>query len=833
MTKHNQIIDTVYDIISAGVDKKVLHLSAQDTVADGRIIKVDNNTLVNFASYSYLGLEVNPTLKNAAIQATRKYGTQFGASRAYVSINLYEELEQLFDRIFNARTLIAPSTTLAHQAAIPVLVRDEDAIIMDQHVHASIQTTVKMVQARNVPVELLRHNRLDQLEDKIKRLRQKHRKIWYMLDGVYSMYGNFAPLKEIYTLLNVYPQLHIYVDDAHGMSWSGKHGSGYALSQIELHPRMILVTSLNKAFAGSGGAMVFPDHEQYRRVRTCGGTLIFSTPIQPPMLGVNIGSAKIHLSEEINVLQRKLEVRIEHCYQLLSQTNLPVVSSSSSPIFYIGLGKPKTAYNMIARMMKEGYYLSIGLFPAVSMKCSGLRGCINIHQSLTDIESMVNAMKHHLPLVLKEENTNLSEITKSFKHYMSEQPPTPAAPPTPITHSNLIVHTYSSISSIDNKLWDSLLGSNGSFNSEGLKFLEATFRDNPEPENNWNFYYFVVVDEKGFPILATFFTVTLCKDDIFSPPAVSQNIESLRAEEPYHMCSTVLMMGSPMTEGQHLYLDRNNINWRDALQLLLNEVSQLQEDCSASIINLRDFSQQDLELRDLFLAEGFVKTDLPHANIINQNTLSWTTIDDYLKLLTSKSRRHFRKDIQAYQEYFDIDFSTSSALPNIDHLYKLYLNVKRRSYELNTFDLPKKVFLNMLDHPNWEVVQLSLKAEHNDKEQPRPIAVIFSFRSPDSYCPMFLGLDYDYLFSHKIYKQILFQVVSRARDLGSSNLYFGFTADLEKHKLGAIQIPKVAYIQTSDTYSIEVLELSKLNTHRRNTINKRYHNSITPPPTSK
>ena len=70
-----------------------------------------------------------------------------------------------------------------------------------------------------------------------------------MIDGVYSMYGDFAPMQDIVTLLNKYQKLHLYADDAHGMSIAGKNGAGIIYNQAPLHKKMVMATSLNKAFA--------------------------------------------------------------------------------------------------------------------------------------------------------------------------------------------------------------------------------------------------------------------------------------------------------------------------------------------------------------------------------------------------------------------------------------------------------------------------------------------------------------------------------------------------------------------------------------------------------
>jgi 7-keto-8-aminopelargonate synthetase-like enzyme len=454
MAKHNQILDTVDGCITNGVKNKILHLTTDDDYADGRTLVVEGNRLVNFASYSYMGLETDTRLKQGGMEAIEKYGTQFGASRAYISIGLYDKLESLFEKMFSKPVLIAPSTTLAHQAAIPVLIRDEDVIILDQHVHSSVQMTVKIVKSRGVPVELLRHNDLNRLEERIKELKTKHDRIWYMLDGVYSMYGDFAPLKELYALMDKYEQFYCYIDDAHGMSWAGENGTGYVMSQIPFHKQMILLTSLNKAFASAGGAIITPDRETHRRIRTCGGTLIFSTPIQPPMLGVGIAAAKIHLSPEIVTMQEKLHSYIAYCQHLLKKHNLPVVSNDNSPIFYVGTGLPRVGYNLVRKLMDEGFYMSIGLFPAVSTKCTGLRFCVNLHHQIADIENLVEAIAYHHPRVLLEEGKTENEVRKAFKIPLLTEEKIAFVPKTSEQH--LKTEYALTIEDIDKAEWDIL-----------------------------------------------------------------------------------------------------------------------------------------------------------------------------------------------------------------------------------------------------------------------------------------------------------------------------------------------------------------------------------------
>lgn len=414
-SKHEQILDIVDQVLTASNELGITQVATEDEELDGRHIRINGKDMLNFGSCSYLGLELDPRLKAGAIEATQRYGTQFSSSRAYVSVGLYTELESLFTKMFNQPVIMCPSVTLAHLSNIPVLIGDHDAVILDAQVHECVQTAVQLLKPRNITVEMIRHNRMDALEDKIKSLKDKHKKIWYLADGVYSMYGDFAPLPELVKLMDTYDQFHLYIDDAHGMSWAGKNGTGYVLSQIDFHPKMFLVTSTNKSFAAAGGLLVFPDKESRKRVRNCGKTLIFSGPIQPPMLGAAIASAKIHLSNEIYTLQKQLQESIRFFNATAKMYDLPLIAECTSPINFIGVGKPSVGYSMVKRLMNLGYFVNLSVYPSVSYNHTGIRIPINLHHTKEDIENVIKTIADQLPLALTDAGSSIKEIHKAFK----------------------------------------------------------------------------------------------------------------------------------------------------------------------------------------------------------------------------------------------------------------------------------------------------------------------------------------------------------------------------------------------------------------------------------
>lgn len=395
-------------------ERGVFHLTLDDVPIDGRTISIQGRRYVHFGSCGYLGLELDERVKRGAIEATRRYGAFLSTSRGYLSTPQYEELEGLFDRIFDAHTLVAPTTTLAHMSALPLLVGSEDCVLLDRQVHASVGMAASQLSAAGIPVETVPHSQLDVLEGRVRELRSRHRRVWYMSDGVYSMYGDFAPVKDLVDLLERCPELHIYFDDAHGMSWLGPHGRGHVLDEQPIHERMVVATSLAKGFGACGGVLAFPDAETRRRVRTCGGPMVFSGHIAPPVLGAALASARIHLSPEIGSRQEALQRRIAFCNDLIREHDLPLVGSPGVPIRYIGVGPAELSYKMVARLMQAGFFTNVGIFPAVSVRRSGVRFTLTHHHRFEDIRGLVDAISELLPIAAREEGVSLDEIREAF-----------------------------------------------------------------------------------------------------------------------------------------------------------------------------------------------------------------------------------------------------------------------------------------------------------------------------------------------------------------------------------------------------------------------------------
>lgn len=394
LSKNQQYFEAVRTTVDKARAAGVIHLHTEDESFDGRHIQLNGKAHLNFTSCSYLGLELDPRLKAAARDAVDRFGTQFSSSRSYVSVGLYDELEHLMSEIFGKPVVVSATTTLGHMSMLPVLVGDNDVVILDHQVHASVNMAAQLVKARGVKVEMIRHSNMDMLEQRIQRLRAEHDKIWYLADGIYSMFGDGAPMKELKELHDRYEQLHLYIDDAHGVSWHGKQGRGFALEQLDgVWPeRMYLTGSMAKSFGCVGGILVFPNEESKAMVRSWGGTMIFSGPIQPPLLAAAVVSARIHMSAELPALQNRLKRRIKIFEDAIAACGMQSATELASPIRFLKLGDYELGFKLAEEIRKAGYYLNLAAFPSVPHKDTGLRITLNNHHTEADIQGLVDTI---------------------------------------------------------------------------------------------------------------------------------------------------------------------------------------------------------------------------------------------------------------------------------------------------------------------------------------------------------------------------------------------------------------------------------------------------------
>lgn len=791
--KNTSAYDVVDHVFTTAKKKKIMHLSSQEETFNGEFLKINDKELINFGTCGYLGLEKHPHVLAKSHELLDRYGSHFSISRAFVKAPYLEELEGLVSKIFdNHPVIVYTSTSVAHQSIIGTIVSPNDLIILDQQVHYSVQYPSQFAKLQGTMVKMIRHNNMEMLEDFIKRGYNQYDKIWYMADGVYSMYGDLPHKKELRYLLEKYPKFHLYFDDAHGVGWTGKNGCGSVFGHFKDSERVVLISTLAKGFGSIGGIAVFNDIEMHRKIDIYGGILSYTHPLSAANIGAAIGSAELFLSDTGTIYQKELQNLMCYMDSKLEEFNLPNTSSHETPIYFIGTGAVKVTHNLIQKIIADGLYVNTATYPVVPSDKTGLRFTLTRHNTKEDIDQLVHSIEKNFHLAVEEENEDLGKIYKTFQlpfrgKVLEKQQ----------QDEGVLVEIYRSIDEIDVQLWDTLFKNNGNYSHNGLRCIEAVFSDNKKKEENWDFYYLIIKDTEGEVVLATYFTSAIYKDDMLALEKVSHLIEKQREEEPYYLCSKTLAMGSLFSEGAHLYINKEHCLVKNALNQFFVEIEKLKQASKSVVVILRDF-YLDFEFHERFEDEGFTKVNMPNTNIVTHP--KWNTKEELLSFLTSKnSISNIKRYVFKFEDQFDVSIKKTLTDTEAEKHFQLFANVKKANYAFNFFAYPSKITKVLSQYEEWEFIEFRLKGSDE------LIGSIWLFVGEDHSCPLIVGLNYDYVKSHHLYKQVMYYMVKRGNDLGKSKTYLGLTSDYEKQKYGAELVPVFGYIKVDNMYNFDLI----------------------------
>jgi 7-keto-8-aminopelargonate synthetase-like enzyme len=401
-SRHDRILDLAESRLSLGIEAGIIHRRIEDDHLEGATITLDGRQLVDFSSCAYLALNRDERLKRAAIDAIRRFGTSYSSSPTYTALPLYDVLEDRLRRITGGAVAVVQTTTLAHVASLPIMVAPDDLVLIDAQTHDSVHLATQNLKGLGARVESVPHNDIPELERRLEMTADRYRHVWYLADGVYSMFGDLAPVKEVAALQDRFENLYTYYDDAHGFGWTGEFGRGYVLSQVALNERMVVSAGFAKSFGSVGAVLAFGDPAMARRVRLVGGPLTFSGPIPPPDLGAAAESARIHLAPEHAERQAQYLDDINWVRSELVRRKLPVASLASTPIWFIRVGTPVRVAEMVMRLMKSGYYVNAAVYPAVPLGDGGVRFAHTLHTTRDQITGLLDSIEQHLAEIVSE-----------------------------------------------------------------------------------------------------------------------------------------------------------------------------------------------------------------------------------------------------------------------------------------------------------------------------------------------------------------------------------------------------------------------------------------------
>jgi 8-amino-7-oxononanoate synthase len=316
-------------------------------------VLIDGRPTIMFGSNNYLGLTLHPEITNAAREAVLHYGTGTTGSRtANGTFGLHEALEREFAAWFGKRHAIIFSTGYqANLSLIGGLCGPGDVILIDADSHASIYDATRQTASQ---VVAFRHNSPESLRKKLERLAKGQRNRLVVAEGLYSIRGDVAPLREISEVCRSYGA-YLLVDEAHSLGTYGAKGLGCAEDQGVLEHVDFVVGTFSKSLAGIGGVCV-SDHHELKALHYMARAYVFTASGSPS----NIASvrAAIRVVQEHPELRDQLWSNIRRLRQGLRELGY-VIGSTESPIVPILTGNEHRTIALWQELMAQGLYVNV------------------------------------------------------------------------------------------------------------------------------------------------------------------------------------------------------------------------------------------------------------------------------------------------------------------------------------------------------------------------------------------------------------------------------------------------------------------------------------------
>ena len=258
--------------------------SLPDIVHTGNRIERDRQVMLNLSSNDYLGLASRSDLREAFFEEWKEkdYPLSSSSSRLLTgNFTVYTELEQLMAERFNREAaLLFNSGYHANTGILPALAYKQTLILADKLVHASI---IDGILLSGAPFQRYRHNDYNQLETLLKKNAGQYEQLFIVTESIFSMDGDVADLRRLVELKKSYPNVCLYVDEAHAIGVRGKNGLGIAEEQDCIREIDLLVGTFGKALA-SMGAYVVCSRTIREYLVNCMRPLIFSTALPPAQI---------------------------------------------------------------------------------------------------------------------------------------------------------------------------------------------------------------------------------------------------------------------------------------------------------------------------------------------------------------------------------------------------------------------------------------------------------------------------------------------------------------------------------------------------------------------
>ncbi len=324
---------------------------------EGSEVMYGNHRLIMCGSNNYLGLTTHPKVKEAAIEAIQRYGTSCTGSRFLNgNLELHERLEkELAEWVGKAAALVFSTGMQTNLGTISALVDRSDVVILDKYDHASIVDGARLAWGET---KRFRHNDLEDLERVLKSIPADKGKL-IVVDGVYSMEGDIAPLPQLIELCQRYGA-RLMVDDAHSLGVLGG-GRGTAAHFGVTHEVDLIMSTFSKSFASLGG-FIAGEETVIEYIQHHARALIFSASIPPANAAAALAALEVMRQEPERV--RRVNAIAERVRTELKRLGYQI-GNSQTPIVPILIGDDMRTVFAWKALFEAGLFVNPVLSPAV------------------------------------------------------------------------------------------------------------------------------------------------------------------------------------------------------------------------------------------------------------------------------------------------------------------------------------------------------------------------------------------------------------------------------------------------------------------------------------
>jgi glycine C-acetyltransferase/8-amino-7-oxononanoate synthase len=382
LSKFDPIIQTREQLLAAGVEDP-FNLVMEQVLSPTRAICNGRDTIL-LGTYNYMGMTFDPDVIAAGKEAMETFGAGTTGSRVLNgTFRDHRDVEAALREFYAMDHAMVFSTGYqANLGVISTLAGKGDYIILDIDSHASIWDGCKMGDAEVVP---FKHNDIEALEKRLKRVPEGAGKL-VVLEGVYSMMGDVAPLKEMVRISKAHGAM-VLVDEAHSMGFIGEHGRGVAEEQGVLDDVDFIIGTFSKSVGTVGGFCV-SNHPKFEVMRLVCRPYVFTAALPPAVMASSATSIRklmhgsnkrAHLWENSRTLHKGL---IDLGFKLGTET-------PQSAIIAVIMPDLERGAMMWEALLKEGLYVNLARPPATPAGMTLLRCSLCAEHSSEQVQTIL------------------------------------------------------------------------------------------------------------------------------------------------------------------------------------------------------------------------------------------------------------------------------------------------------------------------------------------------------------------------------------------------------------------------------------------------------------